>query len=109
MAEYRNTDGSTTYVERRSNTGMIVGGIILAVVVIVGILFLTGFWRADVRGGSMPKVDVSAKGGSLPDVDVKSKQVVVGTTTKSVDVPKVETEKKTISVPVVGVKDGDNK
>lgn len=109
MAEYRNTDGSTTYVERRSNTGLIIGGIVLALLLIVGLLFMTGFWSADVSGGAMPKVNVSAKGGALPDVDVKSKKVVVGTSKTTIDVPKVKTEKETVSVPVIGVKDSDGK
>ncbi len=43
------------------------------------------------------------------DVDLKSKEVVVGTTEKMIDVPKVKTEKETINVPVVGVKDDDKK
>jgi len=109
MAEYRNQDGTTTYVEKRSNTGMIVGGIVLLVLIVVGFLFATGFWSADVKGGALPKVNVSAKGGDLPDVDVKSKEIVVGTSKTTVDVPKVKTEKESISVPVVGVKDNGNK
>jgi len=72
-------------------------------------LFATGFWSADVKEGSLPDVDVSAKGGSLPSVDMDSKEVVVGTTQTTVDVPKVETEKKEISVPVIGVKDNGEK
>lgn len=53
----------------------------------------------------MPDVDISAKGGSLPKVDLDSKEVVVGTKSTKVDVPKVTTEKESIAVPVVGVKD----
>ena len=112
MTEYRNTDGTTTrtdggavYGERRSHTGRIIGGLILAALIIVGILFATGFWSADVHGGSMPKVNVTAKSGSMPAVDVHSKELVVGTTQKTVDVPKVETKKETVNVPVLGVKD----
>jgi len=104
MADYRNTDGS--YVQRRSNVGITVAGIIIALIVIVGILFATGFWSADVKGGELPKVAVSAKGGALPDVDMHSKEVVVGTTKTQVEVPKIETKKTTIDVPTVGVKDG---
>lgn len=65
--------------------------IALAAAVIVGLLFATGFWSADVKEGAMPEVSVD--GGKLPNVDVDSKEVVVGT------------EKKEIDVPVVGVKD----
>lgn len=66
--------------------------IILAVLaVIAAVLFATGFWKADVKGGDMPEVSVD--GGALPKVDVDSKAVVVGT------------KKETIDVPTVGVKD----
>lgn len=108
MAEYRNNDGATPYVEKRSNTGLVIGGIVLAILIVVGLLFATGFWSANVKGGALPKVNVSAKGGDLPEVDVHSKQVVVGTTKQTVTVPKVETKKTTIDVPVVGVKDDKN-
>ncbi len=78
--------------------------ILLAVVVLVVIvLFATGFWSADVKEGDLPEVKV--EGGELPAVDVDSKEVVVGTTETTVEVPKIETEKETIDVPVVGVKD----
>ncbi len=109
MAEYRDNAGNTTYVERKSNTGMIVGAVVLLALVIIGLLFATGFWSANVKGGELPKVNVSAKGGALPDVDVKSKEVVVGTSKTTVDVPTVKTEKKSIDVPTVGVKDNGNK
>lgn len=87
----------------RSGMSPLVMLLILAVV-IVGVLFATGFWKMGVSGGEMPKVDVSAKGGSLPNVDVQSKTIVVGSSPTTVDVPKVETKKTTINVPVVGVK-----
>ena len=78
--------------------------ILLAVVVLVVIvLFATGFWSADVKEGALPEVSVD--GGEMPAVDVDSKEVVVGTTETTVEVPKIETEKETIDVPVIGVKD----
>jgi hypothetical protein len=107
MAEYRNEDGTTTVVERRSSAGLIIGIIVALAVIIVAFLFLTGFWSADVkRSGSLPDVHVSAEGGSLPKVDVHSKEVVVGTKATKVTVPKVESTQTTVDVPVVGVKDG---
>lgn len=102
MVEVRN-DPNTVYVERKSNTGAIILGVIVAAAVIIGLLFATGFWSADVKEGSLP--EVSVKGGDMPAVDVDSKKVVVGTKETTVDVPKVETEEKKIDVPVVGVKD----
>lgn len=107
MAEYRNTDGTTTVVERRSSAGMIIGVVVALAVVVVAFLFLTGFWSADVKkSGSLPDVHVSADGGSLPEVAMHSKEVVVGTKATKVTVPKVETTQATVDVPVVGVKDG---
>jgi len=64
---------------------------LVAVVALVGVLFATGFWSADVKEGDLP--EVSVKGGELPKVDVDSKAVVVGT------------KKEEIDVPTVGVKD----
>jgi hypothetical protein len=111
MAEYSKTDDgtATTVVERRRGPGFVIGIVLLTAVVIVGLLFATGFWKADVQGGSLPDVKVSAKGGDMPNVDLKSKEVVVGTKSTTVDVPKIETKKTKIDVPVVGVKDGDAK
>lgn len=81
--------------------------IILAVAVIVLIvLFATGFWSVEqTREGELPNVEVNAEGGQLPAFDADSKEVVVGTTETEIEVPKVETEKETVEVPVVGVKD----
>jgi hypothetical protein len=103
-------DRDTTVVERRGMSGgQIFGIVVLVAALIVALLFATGFWSADVKEGALPKVNVSADGGKLPDVDLKSKEVVVGTKPTTVTVPKVKTEKEEISVPVIGVKDGDNK
>ena len=87
----------------------IIAGIVVLLLVIVGILFATGFWSADVKEGSLPEVDVSAKGGELPKVDLDSKAIVAGTTTKEVEVPKVTTTTEKVQVPVVGVKDNGEK
>ncbi|MGW8202774.1 MULTISPECIES: hypothetical protein [Sphingomonadaceae] len=61
------------HVENHSNTGMIVGIVLALAAVAVALLFVTGFWSADVKGGALPKVDVKAEGGALPDVDLNSK------------------------------------
>lgn len=106
MVDYRTDDG--TRVERRGGAGKIIAIVLGIALLIVILLFMTGFWSANVtKEGSLPDVDVSAKGGSLPAVDVDSKKVVVGTKETTVDVPKVTTEKETIDVPVVGVSEGD--
>ena len=77
-------------------------GILAVIVVIVIILFATGFWDVNqTEEGALPDVDVSAEGGELPAFDVDSKEVVVGTTETNIEVPKVETETETVEVPVV--------
>ncbi|MFB9047267.1 hypothetical protein ACFFV8_00855 [Sphingobium indicum] len=78
-------------VVHKSRGGLMLAAIVVLILAIIGILFATGFWKADVRGGDVP--EVSVKGGELPKVDVDSKAVVVGT------------KKETIDVPTVGVKD----
>jgi hypothetical protein len=95
-------------VERKS------GGIgrtllILAAIaaLIAAVLFATGFWKADMKGGALPSVAVDVKGGAMPDVDVDSKRLEVGTKETTIEVPKVETKTETVDVPVVGVSDGE--
>jgi beta-lactam-binding protein with PASTA domain len=105
MSDYRTTE--PVVVEKRGGAGRAILIILLVIAVVVGLLFATGFWSANVtKSGALP--EVSVKGGSLPKVDLDSKEVVVGTSKKTVDVPKVKTEKETVSVPTLGVKD-DNK
>ena len=106
MSDYRNTD--TVVVEKRRGAGTTIAIILVAVAVIVGLLFATGFWSADVKkDGALP--EVSVKGGELPSVDLDSKEVVVGTKKTQVEVPKVKTETETVDVPTVGVKDNGEK
>ena len=107
MAEYRTTDnGERVYVEKRGGAGRVIGIILVLALLLAAIGFYTGFFSANVKSGSLPQVDVSAKGGSMPKVDLDSKKIVVGTKETQVDVPKVKTEKETISVPAVGVTEG---
>lgn len=107
MVEYRNDGTDVHRTKSRSSTSIIVLLLVVAAL-IVGLLFATGFWSADVEEGALPTVSV--KGGAMPDVDVKSKEIVVGTTETKVEVPTVETKTTTIDVPTVGVKDEpDNK
>lgn len=82
-------------VVHKQRGGRTVAIALILVLAVVGILFATGFWKADVSGGDVP--EVSVKGGELPKVDVDSKAVVVGT------------KKETIDVPTVGVKDNGEK
>jgi hypothetical protein len=110
MVDYStDRNGDRVVVERRGGAGRTLGIIAVIAIVVVALLFLTGFWKADVKNGALPDVDISAKGGALPNVDLDSKKVVVGTKETTVEVPKVKTEKETVSVPVVGVKDNGEK
>lgn len=95
MVEVRNDPYGDRVVVKNNNTGRIIAIVAILALAVVGFLFATGFWSADVKEGVMPKVAV--EGGQLPAVDVDSKEVVVGT------------EKKEIDVPVVGVKDNGEK
>ncbi len=95
MADYRTSDASMG--TRRGGAGRTITIVVVILAVIVALLFLTGFWSADVKKGALPDVDISAKGGALPKVDVDSKEVVVGT------------KKTEVDVPVVGVKDNGEK
>lgn len=104
MSDYR--DGPVRETRRSGGTTILI--VLVAIAVIVGLLFATGFWSANVtKDGALP--EVSVKGGALPKVDMDSKEVVVGTSKTKVEVPKVETETKTIDVPTVGVKDNGEK
>lgn len=79
-------------------------GLLIIAALLAIVLFSTGFWTADVEDGALPKVDVSAMGGEAPSVDFDSKKLVVGTKEAEITLPKVSTEKKTVRVPVIGVK-----
>jgi hypothetical protein len=105
IAGSRVDDRKPQRLSRRKIMSRKVLGLLVVVVLIVIVLFATGFWSADVKEGAMPDVDISAEGGKLPGVDMDSKEVVVGTTKTEIDVPKIETEKQTVDVPAVGVKD----
>ena len=102
MADYRTDDGV-----RRGGAGKTIAIIVAVALLIVALLFLTGFWKMNTSGElKAPNVDVSVKGGEVPNVDVDSKKIVVGTKSTTVDMPKVTTEKEKIDVPVVGVTEG---
>ncbi|MGO4169530.1 hypothetical protein [Novosphingobium sp. YAF33] len=87
MVEIRNEPYADRVVVKRSNAGRNIAIVAVIIVAVVGLLFATGFWKANVSGGDVP--EVSVKGGELPKVDVDSKEVVVGTKKTEVDVPTV--------------------
>ncbi|MFZ2996070.1 hypothetical protein [Sphingobium sp.] len=82
-------------IEKKSGAGRTIAILLVVILAVVGILFATGFWKADVKEGALP--EVSVKGGDMPKVDLDSKAVVVGTKTE------------TVEVPTVGVKDNGEK
>ncbi|WP_420138642.1 hypothetical protein [Sphingomonas sp.] len=76
---------------------------ILAIVVVIGIIAVaTGFVNLRGTPGTLPKVSV--QGGQAPAVSADVGSIDVGTKNTTVDVPKVETTKKTVEVPTVDVK-----
>ena len=79
---------------------------ILAIVVVIGIIAVaTGFVNLRGSSGSLPTVSV--KGGEAPAVSADVGSIDVGTKNTTVDVPKVETTKKTVAVPTVAVHKAD--
>jgi len=76
---------------------------ILAIIVIVAIIAVwTGFIRLNSSPGSMPTVSV--QGGKAPSVSADVGSIDVGTKNSTVDVPRVDTVKKTVQVPTVEVR-----
>ncbi|WP_442679151.1 hypothetical protein ACSBM8_16880 [Sphingomonas sp. ASY06-1R] len=79
---------------------------ILAIVVVIGIIAVaTGFVNLRGTSGTLPKVSV--QGGQAPAVSADVGSIDVGTKNTTVDVPKVETTKKTVAVPTVAVHKAD--
>ena len=79
--------------------------LVLAVLAMI-VAVATGFVDLDSSGElRAPKVNVSAQGGEVPKLDIDTKEVVVGTTEKTIGVPKVGIEQSKINVPTIGVKD----
>jgi len=79
-----------------------------------GVLGLSGCDVKKTQEGNvtLPKYDVQKKASgdvTLPKYDVTTPDVQVGSKDATVTVPKVETEKKTIEVPTIGVKTAKEK
>jgi hypothetical protein len=91
MVDVRDAPDHDRVVVRRGGVGRTLAIVLILILAVVGILFATGFWKADVSGGDLP--EVSVKAGAVPKVDVDSKEVVVGT------------KKEEVEVPTVGVRD----
>ncbi len=76
----------------------------IAAVVVVALIagLALGLLRVDqTQQAELPKVTVT--GGHTPKFDVQTARVDIGTTQKTIDVPKVETEKQAIAVPKISV------
>jgi len=75
---------------------------ILVIIVVIAIIAVaTGFVNLHSTPGSLPKVSV--EGGQAPTVAANVGSVDLGTRNETVDVPKVDTVKKTVAVPTVAV------
>lgn len=89
-------------------TGRTILWVVIIAVVVLLILWVLGFFSANVEGEfEAPNVDVSAEGGSMPDLDVDSGEVSIGTERETVDVPEVDvdvgSEQMDVEVPEVNV------
>ena len=75
-----------------------------AIVVIVLIVALAlGYLHVDqVREAALPRVTVS--GGQAPKFSVDAAKIDVGSEQRTVDVPRIDTERKPVDVPTVSVK-----
>ena len=77
----------------------------LLLVVVLGLIaaFALGLIGVDkTRDAKLP--EIKAEGGQMPGFDVKTADVAVGTTNTTVEVPKIETEKKSVAIPTLDVK-----
>lgn len=75
---------------------------ILAIIVVIGIIAIaTGYVNLHGNAGTLPKVSV--QGGSAPSVSADVGSIDFGSKNTSVDVPKMETTKKTVEVPTLAV------
>jgi flagellar basal body-associated protein FliL len=95
-------DNYRTETPRNSGAGRTIIIILVVAVLAVIAAVATGFLDFSSKGGSLPAVKV--EGGALPSVDADVGSIDVGTTNTTVEVPKVETEKKTLEVPTLSVK-----
>lgn len=87
--------------------GIIVGVIAIALIVWLGSMLID---VDQTKEGELPSVDVDveADAGELPEFDVDTGEVVVGTTTETVLVPKVEMVEEEVEVPTVGIKEPED-
>src|SRR3569832_282722 len=88
--------------------------VLTAAIVSAGVLGLSAcdVKKTEEGHAQLPKYEVEKKQSAdvkLPKYDVTTPDVQVGSKEATVTVPKVETEKKTIEVPTVGVKTAKEK
>lgn len=80
-------------------------GLILAVILVLAVIAAFAFGLIDINQTKETRLpQVSVTGGQAPAFDVNTAKVDVGTKTTTVEVPKVETEKRAIEVPTLDVK-----
>jgi beta-lactam-binding protein with PASTA domain len=77
-----------------------------AVVVVLAVLFFTGFLNVEqTQEAELPDVDVTTEGGQAPEFEAETGEVEIGTETNTVEVPEVEvtTEETEIETPTIDV------
>jgi hypothetical protein len=75
--------------------------LLIAVVLLIGAFAFNLISIDQTRSGKLPSVEL--KSGQAPAFDVSAGRINVGSKTTTVDVPKVDTARKTIEVPTVNV------
>lgn len=80
---------------------VLIGLVAIAVVVLMslGMLRLNGS-----TSGSLPTVALDLKGGKLPTIKAETGSIGIGSTNKSVEVPKLEMKNTTVTLPTIEVK-----
>ena len=93
---------------------MLIKTTLATAIIAAGVLGLSGCDVKKTQEGNVtvPKYEVEKKASgdvTLPKYDVTTPDVTVGSKNTTVTVPKIESEKKTIEVPTIGVKTAKEK
>ncbi len=88
MAEYRQSRDPISEAEEKSGWGRTIALWVIVFALLMGVLFATGFWKAQVQHpGSLPDINVRVVGGLLPSVIFESRKDIAGTPMTPVDAP----------------------
>lgn len=80
---------------------VLIGLIAIAVVVLISMGMLSFNQSSP---GALPSVALDMKGGKLPTIQAETGSVDIGSTNKTVEVPKVQMTNATVTLPTIEVK-----